>query len=125
MMAVAGRLHLLPCVSRVPVRSSANLRAWGQVAVGQILHLALPPIASCMSSEGQGGLQKAAIGSPRPFLARSAQCRKGLRTGGLWSFAVGRFPLIVRCPPSRSTRGTRQARSEEHTSELQSLRHLV
>jgi hypothetical protein len=31
------------------------------------LHLALPPIAFCLSDEGQIGLQKAGIGSLRSF----------------------------------------------------------
>jgi hypothetical protein len=36
-------------------------------AAGEILHLALPPIAFCMSGEGRIGLQKARAGSPLAF----------------------------------------------------------
>jgi hypothetical protein len=35
------------------------------VAAGEILHLALPPIAFCMSGKGQSGLQKACADSSR------------------------------------------------------------
>jgi hypothetical protein len=37
------------------------------VAAGEILHLALPPIAFCMSGEDQIRLQKACADSPRSF----------------------------------------------------------
>jgi hypothetical protein len=39
----------------------------GTVAAGEIMHLALPPIALCPSGERQIGLQKAGIGSPTYF----------------------------------------------------------
>jgi hypothetical protein len=38
-----------------------------QVAASEILHLALPSIAFCISGEGQIEFQKAGIGSPRSF----------------------------------------------------------
>jgi hypothetical protein len=38
-----------------------------KVGAGEILHLALPPIAFCMSGEGQIGPQKACADSPWSF----------------------------------------------------------
>jgi hypothetical protein len=39
----------------------------GRDAADEILHLALPPIAFCISAEGQIGLQKACADSPPSF----------------------------------------------------------
>src|SRR5205814_7716165 len=38
---------------------------------------------------------------------------------------IAQVRLLIRAPPRRGSRLRRRVRSEEHTSELQSLRHLV
>ena len=42
-----------------------------RTAFGEIMHLALPPIAFCLFGEGQIGLEKAGIGSPGFFTGYS------------------------------------------------------
>jgi hypothetical protein len=54
-----------------------------QVAAGEIMHLALPPIALCKSNAGQIGLQKAGIGSPRFFHRQSGSTGLLLLAGHL------------------------------------------
>src|SRR5205814_3480519 len=44
---------------------------------------------------------------------------------GLWTASVGTMPIGGTAGTVLSVTGLSQSRSEEHTSELQSLRHLV
>jgi hypothetical protein len=60
------------------------------------LHLALPPIAFCISGEGQIGLQKAGIGLPRFFPRLLRITPQVVAGGGVGGVFDGGVALIVR-----------------------------
>src|SRR5205814_7922699 len=72
--------------------------------------------SSDLSATGHTGSRGTCAGSPsdRPMC--------GLWSG-TWCSGYGQFPIPF--VPGLTARGRLSARSEEHTSELQSLRHLV
>jgi hypothetical protein len=74
------------------------------------LHLALPPIAFCISGEGQIGLQKAGIELPRFFPRLLRITPQVVAGGGVGGVFDGGVALIVRGRTSPPPRGTCQAK---------------
>src|SRR5205814_8810867 len=90
-----------------PTRRSSDLRACERKFVGPFVEIAFSvQVALCVE-----------ISRPVPIMPKARSRRRRLVRRGRVPFGV-----LVRCCPCRSFR---VPRSEEHTSELQSLRHLV
>src|ERR1035441_8324850 len=112
---------------------SAHVLFWACVRKVTIVRLTGPgPGSIGLTRERRTGLRAARAGrtyfnphreTARPGSRRRSAVSVQLRRGLLPAVATGSNPTV---PPRRGTRGEGRAnRSEEHTSELQSLRHLV